>query len=417
VGIYKRCRCRDRVRCTHEWYGSFKLPGVPRAKVSLTTWTGDEIDTKGQAEGAFDELKREVRAGTFDKRGRSVLAARRPAGITFSELCAEYHDKYAQHKLARPGAFASRIKPALRTFGSRPISQLRTSDIEDWQTSLAEPRVIRGVTQRPTQATMNRMVGELRRVLNWAVRRDWLASSPFHKGGLAAIHLEHEDNQRDRRISEDEEQALLAGAPKLLRGLIIMALDAGLRRGEMLELRVQDADPDREIVLRGTTTKSGRTRTVPISTLRLRGVIQWLRLDVFGEPKQPTAPLISNAAGNAIGTFRRVWENTVLETHGHVPHRHRKTGMLLRDSQQYLAKVNLHWHDLRREFASRLAERGVAITEIQRLLGHASVQTTERYISHTLARLKQSALVLESGKVFDPRSAPTPVIVNVKGVH
>jgi integrase len=112
-----------------------------------------------------------------------------------------------------------------------------------------------------------------------------------------------------------------------------------------------------------------------------------------------------------------VWENTVLETHGHKPHRHAKTGMLLRDSQQDLAKVNLHWHDLRREYASRLAERGVPITEIQRLLGHASVLTTERYISHTLARLKQSALVLESGKVFDPRPAPTPTLVDVKGVH
>jgi integrase len=196
-----------------------------------------------------------------------------------------------------------------------------------------------------------------------------------------------------------------------------MALDAGVRRGEMLHLRVEDADPDREIVLRGTTTKSGRTRTVPVSTQRLRAVIEWLRLDVFGEPKPPTAPLISNASGERVGTFRRVWENTVLATHGHVPQRDRKTGMLLKDSQHDLATVNLHWHDLRHEFASRLAESRVPITEIQRLLGHASVLTTERYISHTLARLKQSALVLESGKVFDPRPVPTPTLVDVKGVH
>jgi hypothetical protein len=173
VGIYKRCSCRDRVRCTHEWYASFKLPGVPRAKVSLTKWMGDEVDTKGQAETAFDDLKREVRAGTFDKRGRSVLAARR-GGITFSALCKEYYDKYAAHKLTRPEAFASRIKPALEAFGARPITQIRTSDVEDWQTSLAQPRAIRGVTQRPAQATVNRSVSDLRRVLNWAVRRDLL---------------------------------------------------------------------------------------------------------------------------------------------------------------------------------------------------------------------------------------------------
>jgi hypothetical protein len=58
-------------------------------------------------------------------------------------------------------------------------------------------------------------------------------------------------------------------------------------------------------------------------------------------------------------------------------------------------------------------------TEIQRLLGHASVQTTERYISTTLARLKQSTLVLERGKDFDPRPLGASPIVKpaIAGIH
>jgi len=70
MGIYKRCsqRARERDRCADLWYGSYKLPGRPRAKVSLSKWAGVEITTKGQAQAAFDDLKAAVRAGTFDRR-------------------------------------------------------------------------------------------------------------------------------------------------------------------------------------------------------------------------------------------------------------------------------------------------------------------------------------------------------------
>lgn len=52
------------------------------------------------------------------------------------------------------------------------------------------------------------------------------------------------------------------------------------------------------------------------------------------------------------------------------------------------------------------AERGMPITKIQSLRGHASIVTTERYIHHTLAELLKAAAVLESGGVFDPTSEP-----------
>ncbi len=42
---------------------------------------------------------------------------------------------------------------------------------------------------------------------------------------------------------------------------------------------------------------------------------------------------------------------------------------------------DLHWHDLRHECGSRLAERSVPLHEIQYLLGHASIVTTQRYLN------------------------------------
>jgi len=45
---------------------------------------------------------------------------------------------------------------------------------------------------------------------------------------------------------------------------------------------------------------------------------------------------------------------------------------------------NLHWHDLRHDYASRLVEHGVPLGQVRDLLGHASITTTERHDDQTL---------------------------------
>lgn len=327
--------------------------------------------------------------------------------MTLRQLAQEHFTKSASQTFGeRPGTYWSRLKPALMAFGDLRIDQIRTGAIDDWKVALQQPRAIHGEHKQPTTATVNRSIAELRRLLNWAVRRDLLASSPFLKGGLAVVTLDHEDNHRDRRVTEAEEAALLYHSPPFLRALLIIALDTGARRGEMLALRVGDADVDRgQITLRGTTTKSGETRVVPISTARLSGAISWLRVEADGRSRPSTQPLICDrSSGQPIVTFRRSWEDAVLRAHGREPLRERKrpnAGTLLADSRAALNQIDLHWHDLRHEFASRLVEGGVPITEVKELLGHASVITTERYVSHALARLKKSVTVLERGGAFE----------------
>jgi hypothetical protein len=57
----------------------------------------------------------------------------------------------------------------------------------------------------------------------------------------------------------------------------------------------------------------------------------------------------------------------------------RRNGRLTVECLGALRRINLHWHDLRHEYASRLAERGVPLSQIRDLLGHHSIVTTERY--------------------------------------
>ena len=94
----------------------------------------------------------------------------------------------------------------------------------------------------------------------------------------------------------------------MLRSMIITALDTGMRRAKCSPLRFGDIDWKRQlIVLRGETTKSRKTRAVPIGTARLRAVLEWLRLDADGERRPTmswssvTKPASRRALQNGVG--------------------------------------------------------------------------------------------------------------------
>ncbi len=199
--------------------------------------------------------------------------------------------------------------------------------------------------------------------------------------------------------------------------MIIAALDTGMRRGEMLALRFADVDLPRGLVtLRGETTKSRKTRVVPIATTRLRAVLEWLRLDAAGQEKPDEAPVFSYETGEAVGSIKTAWVVAVLKAHDVQPHWRREGAWrdLSAASRAEFRALDLHWHDLRHEYASRLVERGVPLAQVRDLLGHASITTTERYDNQTLQNLKAAATRLESGATFDASARPSLCQVLVK---
>ena len=165
-------------------------------------------------------------------------------------------------------------------------------------------------------ASVNRTIELLRHMLNWAVGREYLERTPFRRGTETLIKKLREDNQRRRRLSEDEEARILTSR-RAPRSMIITALDTGMRRGEMLALRFADIDFGHGLIaLRGETTKSRKTRLVPISTARLRAVLEWLRIDATGEKKADDALVFSNEVGEPLGSFSTAWVTAVLKAHG-----------------------------------------------------------------------------------------------------
>lgn len=59
-------------------------------------------------------------------------------------------------------------------------------------------------------------------------------------------------------------------------------------------------------------------------------------------------------------------------------------------NRKALAQIDLHWHDLRHEALSRLADDGVPVHELQLLAGHSSITTTQRYMNACASSLAES---------------------------
>jgi integrase len=140
-----------------------------------------------------------------------------------------------------------------------------------------------------------------------------------------------------------------------------LLLGCGLRRSEVTSLRDQMQLTESHWVIVDLVGKGGRIRTVPVPNWCKGLVDVWLRDSGVNEGK----------------VFRRVLKNGARQCGG-------VTANVVWYAVKRCAKragiENLAPHDLRRSCARLCHGRGGELEQIQFLLGHASVQTTERYI-------------------------------------
>jgi len=166
---------------------------------------------------------------------------------------------------------------------------------------------------------------------------------------------------RDRRLKTDELSKLVAQSVKhsnpMLGWIVQIALETGMRSGEITGLRLRQVDTDRRVV-RLSDTKNDSARTVPMTREALALFQQALDnplrpkdcdLVFFGDPGLDGQRRAYN--------FNKVW--TTLKTN--------------------LGLANLRFHDLRHEAVSRLVEKGLGDQEVAAISGHKSMQMLKRY--------------------------------------
>jgi integrase len=173
----------------------------------------------------------------------------------------------------------------------------------------------------------------------------------------------------------------------------------------------------RYIILPATKTKTAEARVIPIGP-RLRAELEMRRHAPDGREHKSSAYIFGNEVGEQVKEIRRQWEDAVLRAHGHTPIR--KRGKLTAESQAAYHAVDLHVHDLRREFACSLLESGAALHDVQAFLGHANITTTSRYLQSAPVRLEQALTRMEAAAGFahdshkddsePPSEAPKPTV-------
>ena len=242
-------------------------------------------------------------------------------------------------------------------------------------------------------ATLHKVLATLRAAINWgqAQTPPLVEKSPFHRFGVRLN--KKAETVRDRRVSREEEKRLLDAAiamntwehrwvGALMHDRIIGALELCCRRGEMLLIQNKRVYWDtHQIGIPGRTAKDRENRRIPFDPEgRLAAILR--RRAKFGAD----AFVFGSEAGEYQPSFQSAWDSLRLLAHGIEPRRVRGGA---RWNQEQLRKIDLHWHDLRHEGASRLLADGVDIRIIQLMLGHASVQQTQRYLNVTDEELRK----------------------------
>ena len=151
------------------------------------------------------------------------------------------------------------------------------------------------------------------------------------------------------------------------RAILALLVACGLRRGEVLALTVDQLQQrEGRWVLPDLAGKGGRVRTIPIPAAVKVRIDEWLRAAEITEGRIFRSVNKGDVVtGEGIADEKAIWRLVV----------------------EYAAETSLGSlapHDLRRTCAKLCRKAGGDLEQIQLLLGHASVATTERYLGTTL---------------------------------
>ena len=155
--------------------------------------------------------------------------------------------------------------------------------------------------------------------------------------------------------------------PDYLRQIVTLAMNTGLRRGELFKLRWTSIS-----LQNGTLTVSaGSAKSAKVRHVALNATVM-AALEPMAKVKHISGLVFTNAeTGKQFISLKKSWK--ALVTRANI--------------------LDFTFHDTRHDFASRLAQAGVNLYEIKDLLGHSSITLTERY-AHLAPHQKRAAVAM-----------------------
>ncbi|MCY6412854.1 tyrosine-type recombinase/integrase [Acinetobacter sp. VNH17] len=203
-----------------------------------------------------------------------------------------------------------------------------------------------------SNATVNRIRALLSSIFNMAIEHEWITTNP-----VSRVRKFKENNLIERYLNDTEMQrldrVLIQPAQFSIDNLIIVAivrflLLTGVRKREAMDLQWSDVDTETGVWLL-KHNKAGKARQIPLSSEALKIICSMPKRCpyVFANPEtlQPYADIRK--------TFEKILKAADID------------------------KIRIH--DLRHNFASMAVNSGESLYVVQKLLGHSSPITTQRY--------------------------------------
>lgn len=242
-------------------------------------------------------------------------------------------------------------------FGAnKPIHKIKRSDIEAFRTYLRD-------THKLASSTINRYVCVISKAYNLALADNLVEYNPCR-----GIQKLKENNEILRYLTIEEEKRLYECLPSHLEPIVTCALQTGMRRGNILNLRWEQIDFEYNFIeIEKQENKGHKQIRIPI-TDKLMNTFQKIGI------KDKGYVFINPDTGKPYNTIRKAWISALKE-----------------------AQIeNFRFHDLRHTVGTRLIEKGVDIKTVQELFAHSSLVTTQRYIHTNFTRKKAAMDILNS---------------------
>lgn len=301
---------------------------------------------------------------------------------------ADLYIKYAETNLCAVDTavrIANRFK---NVWKNKTLAQITPKVIEKYKenrqkTTFARKNINgKEVVKHISSATINRELAALSKMFSLAIANGYARENPLREVNKLRVtnklerHLLPEEEQRMYQVCDDdfsfskmpiEEQERLQrihnGEHAYLKPILIMALNTGMRKGEILNMTWDCVDFAKNEIS-ALNTKNGKKNTIPMSS-KLRQIL----LEMYKTQSHNKYVFTNPYTGTKYNDIKKCFK-TVCR----------------------LANVkNLRFHDLRHTGATRMVAAGVPLPVVKQILNHASIQTTMRY-AHTMREQEITAV-------------------------
>lgn len=272
--------------------------------------------------------------------------------------------------------------------GIEQCDQITESSIEDFLASLSEAKD--GHAAAPSSVA--RALAAIRSFHKYALREGLSTQDPS-----AHVRVPQVGEHLPKALTVEQVEALLEAAgsgddPRSLRdrALLETLYATGARVSEAVSMAIDDLDLNEELPIIRLFGKGRKERLVPLGSMAKQALEAYLvRARPFFSSKGKGCP------------------NVFLNNRGGALSRQSAWDIIQRAATRAQLEVPVSPHTLRHSFATHLLEGGANIRDVQELLGHSSVSTTQIYTKVTIATLKEMYRTAHPRAQLDPRDITT----------